>query len=120
MLKEYDAVIQEQLQKGIIEKVASLEETDKYIMYPFGITHRQAEMTKLRVVYDASAREGVKGMSLNDCLHVRPSLNPLLFNILVRFREKRTTLVADIEKAFLNIDIDKQTDIALDSFGQEI
>ena len=108
VLKEFDAVIQEQLQKGIIEKVASLEESDKTYYIPhLAVIRRQAETTKLRVVYDASAREGAKGTSLNDCLHVGPSLNPLLFDILARFREKRTTLVADIEKAFLNIEVDK-------------
>ena len=108
VLKEFDAVIQEQLQKGIIEKVASLEESDETYYIPhLAVIRRQAETTKLRVVYDASAREGAKGTSLNDCLHVGPSLNPLLFDILARFREKRTTLVADIEKAFLNIEVDK-------------
>ena len=41
------------------------------------------------------------------CLHVGPSLNPLLFDILVRFRQKRIVLIAGIEKAFLNIEVDK-------------
>jgi hypothetical protein len=59
-------------------------------------------------VYDASARgDNGKGASLNDCLHVGPSLNPLLFDILVRFRQKRIALIADIEKAFLNVEVDK-------------
>ena len=59
-------------------------------------------------VYDASARgDNGKGASLNDCLHVGPSLKPLLFDILVRFRQKRIALIADIEKAFLNVEVDK-------------
>jgi hypothetical protein len=33
-------------------------------------------------------------------------LNPLLFDILVRFRENKVALVGDIEKAFLNIEVD--------------
>ena len=48
------------------------------------------------------------GTSLNDCLHVGPSLNPLLFDILLRFRENRVVLVGDIEKAFLNVEVDKK------------
>lgn len=48
------------------------------------------------------------GTSLNDCLHVGPSLNPLLYDILLWFRENRIVLVGDIEKAFLNIGIDKE------------
>ena len=59
-------------------------------------------------MYDASAKVRKGGTSLNDCLHVGPSLNPLLFDILLRFREKRVALIGDIEKAFLNIDVDKR------------
>ena len=58
----------------------------------------------MRVVYDASSK--VFGSSLNDCLHIGPSLNPLLFDILLRFRVYEVALTADIEKAFLNIEID--------------
>ncbi|XP_068690782.1 uncharacterized protein [Montipora foliosa] len=35
-------------------------------------------------------------------------LNPLLFDILLRFREHEVALTADIEKAFLNIEIDPE------------
>lgn len=59
-------------------------------------------------MYDASAKARKGGTSLNDCLHVGPSLNPLLFDILLRFREKRVALIGNIEKAFLNIDVDKR------------
>lgn len=36
-----------------------------------------------------------------------PSLNPLLYDILLRFRENNIVLVGDIEKAFLNVSVDK-------------
>ena len=58
---------------------------------------------KVRMVFDASSKEGKNGTSLNDCLHVGPNLTPLLFDILVRFRENNIGLVGDIEKAFLNV-----------------
>ena len=70
--------------------------------------HKEASTTTVRVVYDASAKVGTGGTSLNDCLNVGPLLNPLLINILLRFREKRVALVGDIEKAFLNIEVDKR------------
>lgn len=95
------------MNSGVIEKVAELEETEKVHYLPHhAVIRRDAETTKLRTVYDASSKEGKTGTSLNDCLHTGPSLNPLLFEILVRFRENRVALVGDIEKAFLNIAVD--------------
>ena len=47
-------------------------------------------------------------MSLNDCLHVGPSLTPLLFDILLRLRVNPVVLIGDIEKAFLNAEVDKE------------
>ena len=61
---------------------------------------------KVRVVYDASSK--VFGPSLNDCLHIGPSLNPYLFDILLRFRVHEVVLTADIENVFLNIEIDPE------------
>ena len=107
ILQEYDSVKKEQLDSGVIEKVAQLEETDRGHYIPhLAVIRREASTTKLRVVYDASAKAGKGGTSLNDCLHKGPSLNPLLFDILLRFREKRVALIGDIEKAFLNIEVD--------------
>ena len=61
------------------------------------------ETTKLHVVFDALAKS--TGPSLNDCLYVGPPMSPLLHNILLRFRIHKMALMADIEKAFLNISI---------------
>jgi len=72
------------------------------------VIRQEAETIKPQIVYDASAKESKHGISLNDCLHVGPPLNPLLFDILVRFRENKIGMVADIEKVFLNIEVDPQ------------
>ena len=64
--------------------------------------------SRVKVVYDASSKEGKYGTSLNDCLHVGPSLTPLLFEILLRFRENNIAIIADIEKAFLNVEVQKE------------
>ena len=61
---------------------------------------------KLRVVFDASSKEGKRGTSLNDCLHVGPPFTPLLYDILLRFRENRIGIVA--EEPFLNIVVDRK------------
>ena len=47
-------------------------------------------------------------MSLNDCLHTDPSLTPLFFYILLRFRENPVVLIGDIEKVFLNVEVDRE------------
>ena len=106
VLEEYNEVIKEQLTSGVIESITELERADKVHYIPhLAVVRKEASTTKVRVVCDASAKLGKGGTSLNDCLHVGPSLNPLLFYILVRFREERVALVGDIEKAFLNIEV---------------
>ena len=59
--------------------------------------------SKLRVVYCASSK--LKGPSLNDCLEVNESRYTDLFSTLITFRLHNIAVVADIEKAFLNIGI---------------
>ena len=110
VLNECESIIKEQLDLGIIEKVVSLEpESDKIHYLPHRPVVRQsAETTKVRLVYDASSKSGKDGVSLNDCLHTGPSLNPLLYNILLRFRLNGIAMTSDIEKAFLNIEVDKR------------
>ena len=106
-MEEYDNVIKEQLESGIIEPVIELEKAEKIHYIPHhAVVRKEAKTTKVRVVYDTSCKESPKGASLNDCLLVGPKLAPLMFHILLRFREKRIALVADIEKAFLNVEVD--------------
>ena len=108
ILAEYDSIIKQQLEAGVIERVPELDTAEKVHYLPHQAVIRQdAKTTKVRVVYDASAKDSKSKMSLNDCLHVGPSLNPLLIDLLLRFRVSRVALVADIEKAFLNISVDK-------------
>jgi len=61
--------------------------------------------TKIRVVYDGSARMSDSMLSLS--LHKRPNLIPKLFEVLIGFRNHHVTLTADVEKAFLMIGIEE-------------
>ena len=109
ILREYAVIIDDQLQSGIIEEVIELERAPKVHYLPHqAVVRKESATTKVRVVYDASSREGKVEACLNDCLHVGPPLTPLLYNILLRFRENRVILVEDIEKAFLNVEVDKE------------
>ena len=83
ILHEYDRIISEQLQTGIISKVSKMEDAERVSYLPHSAVVREnAETTKVRVVYDASCKDKNTGTSLNDCLHVGPSLTPLIFDIL--------------------------------------
>ena len=67
------------------------------------VVRRDKDTTKIRVVYDASAKSN--GPSLNDSLHVGPKFNQRINEMLFRFRSYPVALVADIEKAFLMISV---------------
>ena len=57
VLEEYDAVIKEQLASGVIETVTELEKADQVHYIPhLAVVRREASTTKVRVVYDASAK----------------------------------------------------------------
>ena len=106
--KQYDSTIRDQLEKGVIEPVTAGEETTNPIHYlpHHAVVRGDKSTTKLRVVYDASS--GDSGPSLNECLYKGPKFHQLIFDLLVRFRAYRVGLVADVEKAFLMIEVDQR------------
>ena len=69
------------------------------------IIRQDKQTTKLRIVYDGSAKTKEDRVSLNDCLETGPNLIPNLFNVLIAFRWHLVAVTADIEKAFLMIEI---------------
>lgn len=62
------------------------------------------KIKKIRVVFDASAKTD-NGVSLNDVTAVGPTIQPTLFSILIRFRLRAIPLSADIEKMYLQIQV---------------
>ena len=68
------------------------------------VVRADSTSTKVRPVFDASAK-GVNGVSLNDCMEIGPKLIPDLLAILLRFRRWKFGLIADITKAFLQIEL---------------
>ena len=105
-LKEYDSIIQEQIRMGIVERVhdTSVSEGQRVHYSPHhAVIRKDKQTTKLRIVYDASAK--VDGPSLNECLFTGPKFQQNILDILLRFRVHKTALVGDIEKAFLMISV---------------
>ena len=59
ILREYAAIIEDQLQSGIIEEVIELERAPKVHYLPHqAVVRKESATTKVRVVYDAFWREG--------------------------------------------------------------
>ena len=64
---------------------------------------QSAESTKLRIVFDASARENDRSPSLNDVIEVGPPLQNYMWKVYVRNQICPVTLTGDIKQAFLQI-----------------
>ena len=116
ILKECDSIIHDQIDRKIVEVVTDTDmkpESNQKVHYlpHHAVIRCDKETTKLRVIYDASARSG--GPSLNDCLYTGPKFNQKILDILLRFRSYRVALTADIEKAFLMISVAKEDRNAL-------
>ena len=110
LLEMYATIIQEQLDRKIIEKVSTESPTNclKHYIPHHPVITLTKNTTKVRVVYDASAKTKRTNKSLNECLHRGPVILPDLFWLLLRFRLHPITMIADIKKAFLNIGLQVQ------------
>ena len=106
--ESYDAIMQEQHQEGIIEPAPQVAKGKGFYIPHKEVTKQNAESTKLRVVYDASAREKVTKPSLNDCLHPGPPLQNLLWSVLVKARFYPIVVTGDLQKAFFQIRIKEE------------
>ena len=106
LMQRYNDVIQDQLDKGIIERVerATCDGIRHYIPHNVIITP-QKSTSKLRVVYYASAKVRKDNKSLNECLYRGPVLLRDLVGMILRFRMPKVGIVSDIEKAFLQIEL---------------
>ena len=83
---------------------------DKPLTKEFYLPHKAvvrdtAESTKLRIVYDASARPNGNSPSLNECLESGPPLQNKLWSVIVRNRFHPVALAGDLKQTFLQIRI---------------
>ncbi|UYV78043.1 hypothetical protein LAZ67_15003299 [Cordylochernes scorpioides] len=75
-----------------------------YYMPHHGVEREQSTTTKLRVVFDASAKTD-SGTSLNQILETGPKNQRDIFVILTGFRAHPIAIIADIEKMFRQVRI---------------
>ena len=102
----YDQIINSQLEEGFIEKVENpyrYTGTLHYIPH-HPVIKEERVTTKIRIVYDASAKISSDVPSLYDCLQVGPSLLLDLSALLMKSRFPQIAMTADIEKAFLPVE----------------
>ena len=95
------------IESGFVERVDSNYEPPEGKQWYLPIFPVQQEKkSKVRLVYDASAR--FSGCSLNDSLLQGPDLNNQLRGVLLRFRQKPIAFGADIESMFSNFKVPKE------------
>ena len=70
----YNDIIRDQQKNGIVEKVdeKSQCQNNKYYMPHMAAVREVAQTTKVRIVYDASAKNSSKNVSLNERLETGP------------------------------------------------
>ena len=109
LIYKYKDQLLDQLKRGFIEQVLDPNIHQGVIHYiPHFPVFKESSTTTMRIVYDASAKISSKTLSLNDCLHTGPNLIQRLQSMLLAFRSHKIAFTADIEKAFLQIELNTQ------------
>ncbi|XP_077976283.1 uncharacterized protein LOC120332657 [Styela clava] len=109
---KYVEIVQDYIAKGYAEKVTkcNLKKCNQIWYIPhFCVVHPQK--LKPRVVFDGACQ--YRGYSLNESLLSGPDLASSLTGVLMRFRQERIALVADIEAMFHQIHVDPKDRDAL-------
>ena len=79
-----------------------------FIYHIKAVVRTEAVTTKVRMVFDASAKPHPLATSINECMYTGPSLQPLLWDIMIRTRMSENILLGDIKKASLQIGIKEE------------
>ncbi|XP_063981499.1 uncharacterized protein LOC135164772 [Diachasmimorpha longicaudata] len=97
---EYTRVMEEYISLGHMTLCDEIE-GGCYLPH-HAVIKESSETTKVRVVFDASAKTST-GISLNDTLLVGPTIQNTIFEQVLRFRVHRYVITADIEKMYRQI-----------------
>ncbi|XP_055612618.1 uncharacterized protein LOC129759241, partial [Uranotaenia lowii] len=101
---DYHKFMSEYLELGHMRLVSTDEKTNSHVCFlpHHPVIKESSSTTKLRVVFDASAKTST-GSSLNEALLVGPVVQDDLLSIIMRFRTYPVAVVADIEKMYRQI-----------------
>lgn len=106
--KDYANFMNEYITLGHMEIAqCTTSETDCYYLPHHAIRQESSASTKLRVVFDASAKTDAN-TSLNDVLLKGPCIQEELVSIMSRFRTYKYVITADIKKMYRQIWVDEK------------
>lgn len=107
--EEYIKFINEYIELGHMEEVIHEDTipTPSYYLPHHAVMKSSSLTTKLRVVFDASAKSST-GLSLNDVLKCGPVVQEDVFGILTRFRKHQYVITSDVEKMFRQVMVTKK------------
>lgn len=104
--KAYNDFMLEYEQLNHMRRLSSFELNDSSYYIPHHIVSKlNSSTTKYRVVFNASAVDQ-SGSSLNDHLLIGPTLQPELFDSIIKFRKHKIAFCADITQMYHQILID--------------
>lgn len=99
---EYAKCLNEYVELGHMVEVDPQQFPDSYYIPHHCVFKQASSTTKLRVVFDASAKDA-NFQSLNECLLNGPRLQADLLDLLIRFRFFKIAFTADIAKMYRQI-----------------
>lgn len=91
--------------EGIVKRTPNSVEGQEFYIPHKGVLLETAESTKLRILYDASARAWDSVPSLNESLNTGSPLQNQLWSVLIRGHFNPIAITGDIKKAFLQVRI---------------
>jgi hypothetical protein len=90
------------ISSGHMTEVVPVQGESAYYLPHHGVLKLTSTTTKLRPVFNASSKSET-GISLNDAMHVGPTVQPESFDILLRLREDPFIILGDVEKMYRQI-----------------
>ncbi|XP_054083397.1 uncharacterized protein LOC128920334 [Zeugodacus cucurbitae] len=99
----YKKFMREYQEMGHMKEVEKMGQ-GKYYLPHQAVIKKESTTTKLRVVFDASAKT-TNGYSLNDVMLIGPRLQKDIVDIIVKWRMWRYVMSADVEKMYRQIKV---------------
>ena len=102
--REYKKFINEYEELGHMTELKNITPPFEscYYLPHHGVVKEDNTTTKLRVVFDASCMSAT-GLSLNETLFIGPTVQPELYDLIIKFLTKPIALKANIAKMYRQI-----------------